>query len=155
MNFYTNGLRMYRNIGGVKMHSTDLQIMYKPAAGFTIINIAKYTWGQIGSSTPLPLMPPLKNILSLSYEIKRWSFTAENETAFRQKRINPGYGETASPSYTLFNIKGGCHLMRNRSMMDISIGISNILNANYYEHLDWGHIPRPGRSFNFFIKYKY
>ena len=30
MNFYTNGLRVYNNISGAKMYSTDLQVMYRP-----------------------------------------------------------------------------------------------------------------------------
>ena len=101
------------------------------------------------------MIPPLKNTVSISYEKKRWSFQADNETAFRQNRINTGYGETRSPSYTLFNIKAGYHMMFKRSMVDFSAGITNILDADYYEHLDWGHIPRPGRSFNFFMKFTY
>ncbi len=80
---------------------------------------------------------------------------AENESAMKQKRINTDYGETASPGYTVFNIKSGCHFMLNGSMLDIGAGITNLLNAYYYEHLDWGHIPRPGRSFSLYMKIKY
>jgi iron complex outermembrane receptor protein len=149
MNFYTNGLRVYRNVPGVRMNSTDLQVMYRPAGGFSFFLLTRYTWGQINSVAPLPLIPPLKNTFSISYEKKRWSFQADNETAFRQNRINMDYGETRSPSYTLFNIKAGYHLMLKGSMVDFSTGITNFLDANYYEHLDLGHIPRPGRSFNF------
>ncbi len=155
MNFYTNGLRVYNNIPKAEMHSTDLQVMYSLNGGFSFFLLTKYTWGQISSTTPLPLIPPLKNTFSVSYEKKRWSFQADNETALRQNRINTGYGETRSPSYTLFNIKAGYHLMLKGSMVDLSAGVTNLLDANYYEHLDWGHISRPGRSFNFFIKYTY
>lgn len=155
MNFYTNGLRVYQNVPEVRIHSTDLQVMYRPAGGFSFFLLTKYTWGQINSAESLPLIPPLKNTFSISYEKKRWSFQAENETAFRQDRINISYGETRSPAYTLFNVKAGYHLMLKGSMIDFSAGVTNILDANYYEHLDWGHIPRPGRSFNFFIKYTY
>ena len=155
MNFYTNGLRVYQNVSGVKMYSTDLQVMYRPAGGFSFFLLTRYTRGQINSAAPLPLIPPLKNTVSISYEKKRWSFQADNETAFRQNRINTGYGETRSPSYTLFNIKAGYHMMLKGSMVDFSAGITNLLDADYYEHLDWGHIPRPGRSFNFFMKFTY
>lgn len=155
MNFYTNGLRVFNNLPGAKLYSTDLQVMYKSAGGFTFFLLAKYTRGQLNNGIPMPLIPPLKNILSVTYEVRKWSFQADNETAFRQTRINPGYGETKSPSYTLFNIKASRHFMLKGSMLDCSAGMTNIFDVNYYEHLDWGHIPRPGRSFSLFIKYTY
>ncbi len=155
LNFYTNGLRVYNNVPGAKLYSTDLQVMYKPAGGFTFFLLAKYTRGQMNDGIPMPLIPPLKNILSVTYEVRNWTFQADNETAFRQTRINPGYGETESPSYTLFNIKASRHFMLKGSMLDCSAGITNIFDVNYYEHLDWGHVPRPGRCLTLFIKYSY
>jgi iron complex outermembrane receptor protein len=155
MNFYTNGLRVFSNIPGATIYGSELQVMYKPGGGFTFFLQGKFTWGQIYSGDPLPLIPPFKNVISVSYDRGRWSFQADNETAFSQHRINLNYGETTSPGYTLFNIKANMHFMIKGSMFDFSAGITNLLNAWYYEHLDWGHIPRPGRSFNIFLKYTY
>jgi iron complex outermembrane receptor protein len=155
MNFYTNGLRVYQNIPGAKMYGTDLQIMYKPEGGFSFFVLTKYTYGETNNGNPLPLIPPFKNIFSMSYERKRWIFQADNETAFAQNRINEDYGETITPAYTLFNIKAGAHFMLKEYMLDCSAGITNIFDVNYHEHLDWGNIPRQGRSFNVFIKYTY
>ena len=155
MNFYTNGLRVYNNIPDVRIFSTDLQVLYKSSIGISFFLLTKYTLGQINKETPLPLIPPLKNIFSVSYEPGRWSFQADNESAFRQKRINTDYGETETRSYTLFNLKAARHFMLFNSMLDLSLGITNIFDTAYYEHLDWGHIPRPGRSFNLLIKYTY
>jgi len=155
MNFYTNGLRVYGNIPHATVIGTDLQVMYKPANRLTFFLQAKYTWAQLSTGNPMPLIPPLKNVLSVSYELGRWSFQADNETAFAQTRINHNYGETKSPGYTLFNIKANVHFMTKVSMLDCSAGITNLLNAYYYEHLDWGHIARPGRSINIFLKYTF
>jgi iron complex outermembrane receptor protein len=155
MNFYANGLRVFNNIPGVRIYSTDLQFMYKSSIGFSVFILTKYTRGRINPVTSLPLIPPLKNIFSVSYESGRWSFQADNETAFRQKRINADYGETETPSYTLFNFKAGCHIMLLDTMLDLSAGITNIFDISYYEHLDWGHIPRPGRSINLLVKYTF
>jgi iron complex outermembrane receptor protein len=155
MNFYTNGLRVYNSVPGATLYSTDLQVMYKPAGGFSFFLLSKYTRGQLDDGTPLPLIPPFKNLFSVRYEKGRWSLQADNETALRQNRINPDYGEITSPAYTLFNIKSNIHLMFKGSMLDLSAGITNILDTYYYEHLDWGRIPRPGRSFNIFLKYTY
>lgn len=155
MNFYTHGLRVYQNVPGATMLSTDLQAIYNPIEGLYFFNLSKFTWGQLNSGDPLPLIPPLKNQLSVSYEKNKLTFQVDNETAFSQNRINLLYGETKSPAYAIFNIKSSYHLIISDMILDCSIGITNVLNKNYYEHLDWGHIPRPGRSFNFFIRYSY
>ena len=155
MNFYTNGLRVYENVPAARLLSTDLQAIYTPIQRLTFFNLSKFTWGQLNFREPLPLIPPFKNLFSISYQKKQWTFQADNETSLPQKRTNLQYGETKSPSYSIFNLKSNYHFVFSDMILDCSAGISNLFNAVYYEHLDWGHIPRPGRSINFFIKYSY
>ncbi len=155
MNFYTEGTRVYNNVPTAKLYSTDLQIMYRPVTGLTLFTLSKYTWGELGSGLPLPLIPPLRNTISVSYDLKRWMFQADYENAFRQKRININYDETETPSFNLFNAKASWSYNLKETILNLSFGVTNIFSSNYYEHLDWGHIPRPGRSFNLFIKYTY
>jgi len=155
MNFYTNGLRVFQNVPGAKLLSTDIQANYNPVEGLYFFNLTKFTWGQLNSGEPLPLVPPLKNMLSVYYEKNKWSFQVDNESAGMQNRINLQYGETISPSYSIINLKSSYQMLFSDSNLNASIGITNLLNAAYYEHLDWGHILRPGRSINFFIKYTY
>jgi iron complex outermembrane recepter protein len=155
MNFYTNGLRVYENVTGAKLFSSDLQTIYNPIDGLYVFNLSKFTWGQLNSGEPIPLISPFKNLLSVSYEKSNFTFQAENESSLRQNRINLQYGESVSPAYSIFNLKGSYHFMLSNAMFDASIGITNLLNTAYYEHLDWGHILRPGRSVNLFLKYAY
>jgi iron complex outermembrane recepter protein len=155
MNFYARGLRVYQNLPGAMLTSTDLQVMYSGNNGFTLYMLTKYTRGTLRSGEPLPLIPPLKNLLSISYEWKKWIFQAENEGAVRQNRINILYGETKTSSYMIFNLKANYHFMFPRLMFDTSLGITNLFGAEYSEHLDWGHIPRPGRGVNILLKISY
>lgn len=155
MNFYTNGLRVYQNVTGATMLSTGLQAIYNPVKGLYFFAMTKYTWGKLNSGEPIPLISPLKNMLSVNYERKYWAFQLDNETSLEQNRINVLYGETKSPSFSIFNVKGSYHLMFSDIMIDCSAGITNLFNAAYYEHLDWGHLLRPGRSINFFVKISY
>jgi len=155
MNFYTKGLRVFQNVQGAKLLSTDLQAIYNPAEGMYIFNLTKFTWGQLNSGEPLPLVAPIKNMISVSYEKNNWSFQVDNESALMQNRINLQYGETTSPSYSIFNIKSSYHIKLSDTLLDASIGITNLFNTAYYEHLDWGRIFRPGRSIDFYIKYTY
>jgi len=146
---------VFQNVPGAKLVSTDLQGTYNPIESLTIFNLTKFTWGQLNSGEPLPLVPPLKNLISVSYEKNNWSFQVDNESALMQNRINLQYGESKSPSYSIFNVKSSYQLKLSDTILDASIGITNLFNAAYYEHLDWGHILRPGRSINLFIKYSY
>ncbi|MFT3751678.1 MAG: hypothetical protein QM800_01990 [Paludibacter sp.] len=155
LNFYTNGLRVYQNVAGATMLSTGLQAIYNPVKGLYFFALAKYTWGKLNSGEPIPLIPPLKNMLSVNYEKNCWAFQLDNETSLEQNRINVLYGESKSPSFSIFNVKGSYHLMFSDIMIDCSAGITNLFNTAYYEHLDWGHVLRPGRSLNFFIKISY
>ena len=155
MNFYTKGTRVYSNVPGAKLFSTDLQISVNPIDELSVFMLTKYTRGQLNSGDPLPLMAPLSNVFAVSYQKNRWSFNAENQMALKQERINLKYGESKTPSYSVFNLKASYHLMFSSNMFDLSIAVTNLLNATYYEHLDWGKIYRPGRSFDFFIRYTY
>ena len=155
MNFYTNGLREFQNVQGANLFSTDFQANYNPIDGLYFYNLTKFTWGQLKSGEPLPLIPPLKNMISVSFEKKQWTFRLDNESALMQKRINLQYGETKSPSFSIFNVKSSYHFMFSDTMLDASFGITNLFNAAYYEHLDWGRIYRPGRSIDFYLKYSY
>lgn len=155
MNFYTNGTRVYTNVAEAKLYSVDLQAIFIPIDRISVFVLTKYTHGQLNSGEPMPLIPPLKNILSVSYERDNWSIQAENEAAFKQERININYGESVTPSYTIFNVKGNHQFRLKDNEFDCSLGITNIMDTAYYEHLDWGKILRPGRSFNFFLKYSF
>ena len=155
MNFYANGLRVYENVPGAKLLSTDLQAIVHPFNELYLFDLAKYTWGQLNSGEPIPLIPPFKNVISVSFELKKWNIQLENESSMKDSRINLPYGETISPSWSVFNLKSSYHFLFSDMKLDGSLGITNIFNSAYYEHLDWGHILRPGRSINFFIRYSY
>lgn len=156
MNFYTNGTRVYSNLPGATVYSANLQLQAIPVKHLSVYLLSKFTWGELNSGEPLPLIPPLTNVLAVNYQHNRWYCTLENETALAQNRINNDYGETRSPAYTVFNIKGGYHFMFMKPvMLDCSLAVTNLLNANYYEHLDWGQINRPGRSVNILVRFSF
>jgi iron complex outermembrane receptor protein len=153
MNFYTHGTRVYSNLPSAKLYSADLELMYFPVKHFSLFELSKFTYGELGSGEPLPLMPPLKNIVSVKYQKDRFSIQFENESSLAQNRINTSYGETASRAYSLFHAKGSYSIPLHRVSMDIGVGVSNIFNRAYYDHLDWGRINRPGRNAELFLKF--
>ncbi|HSO87975.1 MAG TPA: TonB-dependent receptor [Draconibacterium sp.] len=152
MNFYANGIRIYTNIPNAMLYSADFQVLYKPLNSFSVFLHSKYTFGELNSGTPMPLIPPLKNIVAVQYEKNRFSILAESESALAQNRINVDYGESKTPAFNVFNIKSGYSIPLSKTIIDIGFSISNIFNTVYYEHLDWDRINRPGRSFDLLLK---
>lgn len=150
MNFYAHGIRRYSNFSMAKLMSTDLQMAYLPTKRITLFLLTKYTLGELSDDMPLPLIAPLKNTLSAQYKLDRISFQGECEAALKQSRVNPNYGETATKGFFVFNFKTNYFLGLGKTKIDLSLSITNLFNKTYYEHLDWGKIDRPGRSFDLF-----
>ncbi len=155
MNFYTNGTRVYSNIPSARLFSTDLDLLYSPVKAISVFMITKFTFGELNSGEPIPLIPPLKNIVSVKYKKENLSVQLENESSLAQKRINKNYGETTSPAYSIFHVKGGYAFHFRHVVADFGGGISNLLSKAYYDHLDWGRINRPGRNVELFLKFSF
>jgi iron complex outermembrane receptor protein len=155
MNFYAKGTRLYKNIPKARLYSADLQVLYNPMDVLSIFVSSKFTLGEISKGEPMPLIAPLNNVMAVQYQKGDVMLQAECENSLAQKRVNQEYGERETPSFTVFNIKGGYTIKMSQHAIDASFGVTNILNKAYYAHLDWGRINRPGRSFGLFLKYSF
>jgi len=151
MNFYANGIRIYSNIPSARLYSADLQVLYNPIHSFTFFLQSRYTYGDLNSVTPMPLIPPLKNIIAIQYGNARYSILAESESVLAQKRINVDYGEVESPAFMVFNLKTRYALPIANMTFNFGFSVTNVFNRVYYEHLDWGRINRPGRSYDLLV----
>jgi iron complex outermembrane receptor protein len=155
MNFYAKGIRVYTNVPHAKLYSADLQVLYSPLKTLTVFLLSKFTFGEINNSDPMPLIPPLKNIIAIQYENNNLSVQAECESALAQNQINVAYGERVTPAYAVFNVKSGYQFSISKLTLNAGLGVTNLLNKAYYEHLDWGRINRPGRSVELYLKISY
>ncbi len=155
MNFYAKGIRVYENIPAATIYSVDLQLIYDPFKSLSVFLLSKFTLGKINSSEVMPLIPPLKNIVAVQYRKERFSLQSEYESSLAQYRINSDYGESITPAYGLFNIKSSYTFILSKTSLDVSLGITNLFNKTYFEHLDWGRINRPGRSLEAYINYSF
>lgn len=155
MNFYAKGIRVYSNVPDAKLYSADLQVLYSPIASWSFFLLSKLTVGEIQNGKPMPLISPLKNVLAIQYEKDNLMIQAECESALAQNRINSEYGEHVTPAYTVWNVKGGYKFNISEMQLDAGLGVTNLLNKVYYEHLDWSRINRPGRSMELYVKVSY
>lgn len=155
MNFYAKGIRVYSNVTHAKLYSADLQVLYSPLKSLSVFLLSKFTLGEINKSVPMPLIPPLKTIVAIQYEKNNLSLQAECESALAQNLINLDYGERTTSAYTVINVKSGYQFSFSKLAFNAGLGITNLLNKLYYEHLDWVRIYRPGRSMELYLKVRY
>lgn len=147
MTIGANGVKSYRNLsdaawqaGGEASLSGRLGGIWHTAASL------RYTHARDGKGRPLPFVPPLKTIASLGVQPGRFSAQAEWEAAAAQERYSVPAGEDRTAGYSLLHLRLGYRLNAWKTPVAFTAGVDNILDARYYEHLDWGNIPRPGRN---------
>ena len=144
-----SGVKQYENLNYAVIFASNVQAIWKPLNMVEVLDVLKYNYGQTYTGEPLPLIQPLKNLLSVTWRKPTYYVQAETEYSAAQNRINIDYGEIPTSSFILFNIRSGVDINVNASVVNVSFGVENIFNKAYSEHLDWGSFLRPGRSFYF------
>jgi len=139
-----NGVKVYENIPYATFAGADFTILANLTPALRFVNATKYTVATDNTGTPLPLIPPLSSITTLQYFRGNWNIQLEYEGAFRQEKINAGFGEDTTPGYAVMNIRGGYTFIKQKLL--VNGGIENLFDTYYHAHLDWGNIPRPGRN---------
>ncbi|MFN3135208.1 MAG: TonB-dependent receptor [Candidatus Kryptonium sp.] len=109
---------------------------------------------------PLPEIPPLEAKTSIRYSLFGGKMLPEltMRAVARKSDVSTSYGETQTPGFVLINFAMSINYFR---FADISLGVNNLLNKTYYEHLTrkirttGAPIYEPGRSFfvNIAIKF--
>src|SRR5690606_1372919 len=146
----------YVNIGFASLSGAESSLNYKFSADhFTINNTLKWVQGKDANGKALPLMSPLKSITSLRYIHKKMFLQLENEISMKQTKINVAYGETQTPGYSLFNFRSAYTIPYKKAAVEFSLGMENIFDTAYHEHLDWGNYLRPGRNIYGMLSFKF
>lgn len=144
-----NGVKIYRNIPSAEISGFESTIEAGITPHITIVNAVQYTQGKDNAGGSLPQMPPLSGTLSVRFTRGILSAQLETIWASKQDRIDIKYGESITPSFAIMNLRGGIKLLER---LTVNAGIENLFNKEYYQHLDWQKIPRPGRNFYLTVK---
>ena len=139
----SKGVKIYGNIPSARILGFEQTADYKVSEKFRLINNIQYTYGKDNQEKYLPQMPPLMGTLSGRYTSGIYLLQGEAVWAASQNKVNSDYGETSTPSFLVFNLRSSVSLF---DVLTIDAGIENVFDVNYYEHLDWQKIPRPGRN---------
>ena len=155
LNFYASGLKIYNNLPFAFLFGTDVQLKVNMTKALSLFSVLSYTYGANHLKEPLPLIPPLNNLLAVNYNWKGLSLQLENYTSAAQNRIDAAFGEQTTPAFSIFNLRINHKILLRKGQLDWSVGISNLLNTVYAEHLDWGNYHRPGRSVNVNLGFRF
>lgn len=147
MTIGAKGVKVYENVEGVTFSGFDAQVLYQASKHLQLLYAVKATYATDGEGTPLPLIPPLKNNLTVVGQIKGFKLQAEGEWSIAQNQISENTGEIATPAYQLIHLRGSKDWDMEKVKIGLSLGIENVLDESYREHLDWGVVLRPGRNF--------
>ncbi|MGB0402682.1 MAG: TonB-dependent receptor plug domain-containing protein [Salibacteraceae bacterium] len=151
-----NGVKYYENVDWAQFASSTLMISYQPLKKWRASTRFNYNWAQQNNGNAVPQIQPLVNLTSLKYEHNALFVMVECESAAPQDRIDPNFGEDATPSWAVLNLRGGYEFSFSEfKKLNIRGGIENLFDQYYYKHLDWGNVPRPGRNFYLNLGFKF
>ncbi|MFZ1806274.1 MAG: TonB-dependent receptor [Cyclobacteriaceae bacterium] len=150
-----NGVKVYENISSTKFWGTELSALISPVKNIQLITSFKGTRAETFAGDPLPFIPAFKNVTSLRIEKNKLSGQLEWEGALAQTHVSENFGEQNTPDYSIFNIRAGYHTKNRLGQWNFSLGIENLADTYYREHLDWGGIPRPGRNFYSTVEFRF
>ncbi len=142
------GVKIYSNIPGAEIMGFEWVAEASVTDNITIVNSLQYIRGKDSFGNELPQLQPLSGILSARYSGKNFGIQAETQWAAK-KEPAMFYGESYTPSFAILNLRGSIYPYE---FLTVSMGIENVFNTVYYEHLDWQKIYRPGRNLYVTVK---
>ncbi len=139
-----------------RMYGGEVSIKNQLSENYLVkIGIA-YTRGiNDTEKTNLQEIPPLKGKIALRYILKDYFAELEGEFAATQSLVDKNIGEKRTAGWGIANLKFGYEMNKDqKNSIKINMGIRNLLNRFYYEHLSYLRdpyssgvkVPEPGRN---------
>ena len=156
MTIGANGVKQYENLRSASLTGMEasVQLRLLPTLYFSSANT--YTYGEDYNGRALPMISPFKTVNQADYNFKEFSFNVTGIFSSRQNHVNSTlYGETKTPAYGLINIKAGRSFQIKSNSIAVNVGLNNVLDTRYADHLDIIKIPRPGRNFIAHVTYSF
>jgi iron complex outermembrane receptor protein len=140
------GVKTFINLPYANLTGMEASVSVQATEKIAVFSTVRYLYARDNQQNPLPFIAPLKNISSVRVQVKNLLLQLEYEAAAAQYRFNVNAGEDATPGYLLLHARIAYNFNKVSLPVAINAGIENIMDKNYWEHLDWGNIPRPGRN---------
>jgi iron complex outermembrane receptor protein len=146
MTIGSNGVKVYENIPSASISGFEFSVNTRLFKDVLFQNRSQFTYGIDHNNKPLQMIPPFQNSTKLGYDYKKVKIQMEAIISAMQNNPRIDAGETNTPSYGIINISGQTPVKILHQASTISLSVNNLFDSNYWDHLDWNSIPRPGRS---------
>ena len=156
MTIGANGVKQYQNLQSALITGMEASVQLKLTPGLQFSSNNTYTYGVDDEGRALPMISPFKTVNQADYNVKKFTFNLTGIFSAAQNHVNSTlYGETKTPAYGLINIKAGRTFQLKSNSLTVNIGLDNVLDTRYADHLDIIKIPRPGRNFIAHVTYSF
>ncbi len=155
MTIGSNGVRVYDNVSSATLYGAELAVSVEIYKWLDAMAKATFTRGILEDNSNLPLIPPLNGLFAFKANYKSWEAMFETEFASSQNKINEQYGDQKTPGYVVNNLRAIKTFRLKSSALNVELGVDNMFNIAYRNHLDWGNILRIGRNFYVQVKYSF
>lgn len=141
---YANGWKKYVNGGTAQISGLEWSVLRRLSSHFFFQGGLNYEKSRLNDYDDyLPLIPPVEVHGSLTYEGSHFWLQLDTRAAAAQTNNSIVSGENSTPAFLVINLKGEVDVL---SGLKLNLGVNNLTNQLYHEHLDWGDVYRPGRS---------
>lgn len=151
MTIGASGVKFYINLPSATLVGFEGGLGWLLAKKISFATQFQYTYGVDSENESLPMVPPLKNTIRISYDNTQWVGGVELRSAMAQNNIRELYGETVTPGYSILNLNAGYNFKLDKTLLRLGVQAKNLLDQYYWDHLDFNNIPSPGRSINFSV----
>ena len=149
------GVKQYTNIGGAYKAGIESVVSASVYKNLVIVNSLRYWVGAQNNGDPIPLLSPLRNVIALKKSIGSKFIQIENEFSAAQNRFNVAAGEDATAAYSLFHLRFQSDFSIGKSKCNLQVGVENIFDKRYNDHLDWNNTLRPGRNGYVLVNFRF
>lgn len=140
------GVKRYTALDYATIFTTGLELEQKFLEDFKAATLLTYTHGKGSDKQYLPFMSPLSYRLSLSYLKERFGAELSMHGSAKHSQHALAYGENTTVDYAILGASTSYTMRWDKSVINMQLGVENILDTYYTTFSDWNNIPRAGRN---------
>jgi len=149
---YDSIFKKYQNMGVALLYGTETEFNLSPHVNWDVRAGISYVFGYHNEvNDPLPMIPPLRGSVSVRKAGLLFDIEAHLRWSASQARIAAVNSyETRTPGYAITDLFARSNISDS---IILQIGLENILDNYFTDHLNVNSLPNPGRNFQFSIRY--
>ena len=146
------GFKTFQNLSEAELAGLEVDAALRPTRTIELTVGGTWTYGQNQAlDEPLPMISPLKGTAKLTWTRADGWLQVGSRLAARQNRIaRRTTWEDVTPGYAVVDVRGAWEVERH---VRLQLGVENVFDRAYNEHLSVGNLPARGRSFYLTVGY--